>query len=377
MEEKDLLFRKRKDITAFSVIFLLGFLGGIFGSFVYLDYKGFRLESSGYTGFSNIKVEENSGVIDVAEKVSPAVVSITGVQERLDFFGNVREAKSSGTGFIVTKDGLIITNKHVVSDKTAKYSVFTNEGKEFTAEIKAIDPSNDLAFLKIDANNLPIIELGNSDDIKIGQRVVAIGNALGQYQNSVTTGVVSGVSRAIQAGDSSGSTTESLENVIQTDAAINPGNSGGPLVNLAGQAIGINTAIDQSGEAIGFAIPINVAKTALESVLTRGRIVRPMLGIRYVPITKDFANRNDLPVAQGAYVYAGRGQQAVVAGSPAALVGIREGDIITKLGKDEINSTHSLAGLLSKYRVGDKLEITYLREGKERKVEVLLQESNQ
>lgn len=375
-ETKENIIKKRRDFTVYSLIFLLGFLGGIFGSFVYLDYRGFKLESSGLTSFSNVKVEETSAVIEVAEKVSPGVVSITGVQERLDFFGNASQSKSSGTGFIVSKDGLIITNKHVISEQNAKYSVFTNDGKEYAAEIKALDPSNDLAFIKINATDLPVVELGSSDDIKVGQKVVAIGNALGQYQNSVTTGIISGVSRAIQAGDGSGTMTESLENVIQTDAAINPGNSGGPLVNIAGQVIGINTAIDQQGESIGFAIPINVAKSALESVLTRGKIVRPMLGVRYIPITKDFATRNGLSVNQGAYIYGG-GEEAIVPASPAALAGLKEGDVITKMGDKEINSQHSLAGLLSQYNVGDRVQITYYRDGKERKVDVVLQESRQ
>jgi serine protease Do len=366
-----------RSLIIFALLtFLIGVSGGLIGGYAYLDYKGYGIFSNAIGGsFSNLKVQENSAVIDVAKKDSPAVVSITGIQETLDFFGNVDQSKSSGTGFIVTKDGLIATNKHVVADKNAKYSVFTNDGKEYQAEVKAVDSLNDLAFVKINASNLPVMELGNSDDIQVGQRVVAIGNALGQYQNTVTAGVISAIGRAIEAGDSSSGSSESLENVIQTDAAINPGNSGGPLVNLTGQAIGMNTAIDQQGQAIGFALPINVVKSGLESVLLKGKIIRPMLGVRYIPITKEFATRNDLTVNEGAYIYGGRNVAAVAIGSPAAQAGLKEGDIITKLGADKINAQHSLSGLLSKYRAGDKVGLTYLRDGKEKSIQITLSES--
>ena len=369
----------RKNLSSNKAIFILlyflvGILGGVFGSFVYLDYKS---QSSGSILNKTIRqnVTENSAVIEAVKKVGPAVVSITGESKTVDFFGNTGNSKSSGTGFIIEKDGLIITNKHVVSGKNTSYSVFTNEGKEYKAEIKALDPSNDIAFLKINANNLPIAELGNSDNLQVGQSVVAIGNALGQYQNTVTTGVVSAIGRAIEAGDSSSGSSESLENVIQTDAAINPGNSGGPLVNLAGQVIGINTAIDQNGQSIGFAIPINTAKTDVESVISKGKIVRPMLGVRYIPITKEFAASNNLPVTEGAYIYGSRTELGIIPGSPADKGGLENGDIITKIGDNKINGNTSLSSIITKYKVGDKVKITYLRDGKQKTIEVTLTEA--
>ncbi len=221
---------------------------------------------------------------------------------------------------------------------------------------------------------MPVVELGDSDKLEVGQKVIAIGNALGQYQNSVTTGVVSGIGRIITASDFTGASNETLENVIQTDAAINPGNSGGPLVNIIGQVIGINTAVDLEGQLIGFAIPINMAKSAIKSVIEKGRVIRPMIGVRYIPITKDFAASNNLSVSEGAFVYGGKGELAVIPGSPAAKAGIKEEDIITKVGDDKIDQNNSLAVLVQKYEVGEKVELTILRDGKETIIEVTLAE---
>ncbi|MDD5693286.1 MAG: trypsin-like peptidase domain-containing protein [Patescibacteria group bacterium] len=357
------------------VYFLIGILGGVFGSFVYLDYKSQNGENV-LSRTIRQNVTESSAVIDAVKKVGPSVVSITGETKTVDFFGNAGSSKSSGTGFIIDKNGLIITNKHVVSNQNASYSVFTSEGKEYKAEIKAIDPSNDIAFLKINANNLPVAELGNSDSLQVGQSVVAIGNALGQYQNTVTAGVISAIGRAIEAGDSSSGSSESLENVIQTDAAINPGNSGGPLVNLAGQIIGINTAIDQNGQSIGFAIPINTAKTDVDSVISKGKIIRPMLGVRYIPITKEFAASNNLSVPEGAYIYGSRSELGVLPGSPAEKAGLKDGDIITKIGDNKISASQSLSSIIAKYKVGDKVKISYIRDGKQKTTEVTLTEAN-
>lgn len=354
--------------------FVMGILGGILGSNLYSGNLSGNLGMGG-GGSKTYKVNEQSAVIDVAKKVSPSVVSITSEGSTLSLFGSVQKTKSAGTGFIVDANGLIATNKHVVSDKNATYSVFTNDGKEYKAEVKALDPLNDIAFIKIDGKNLPVAELGNSDDLQVGQSVVAIGNALGQYQNTVTTGVVSGIGRAIEAGDSTGTSAESLENVIQTDAAINPGNSGGPLVNIAGQVIGINTAVDQQGQSIGFAIPVNMIKKQIDSVKGSGKIERPILGIRYVPITKEFAARNNLKVEKGVLVYGG-GDLAVLPDSSAAKAGIKDGDIILKMGNDELDQKHSITGLLQKYSPGDKVTLTILRDGKEEKVEVTLGKSD-
>lgn len=234
---------------------------------------------------------------------------------------------------------------------------------------------NDIAFLKIDGKNLPVAELGDSDSLKIGQTVITIGNALGQYQNTVTTGIISGVGRAIEAGDSAGGSAETLENIIQTDAAINPGNSGGPLVNIDGQVIGVNTAIDQGGQLIGFAIPINMVKKQIESVKDTGKISRPILGIRYIPITKEFASRNNLKTEKGALVYGGA-DLAVLPDSPASKAGIEDGDIILKMNDDEIDAKHSIMGLLQKYSPGDKVTLTILHNGKKIKVNVTLGNSD-
>lgn len=356
-------------LLIFIVLLTTGFLGGYFGSKYGQDID----TSLRNIGQKTVQVNEESQVIDVAKKVEPSVVSITGEQARMDFFGMVRKSQSSGTGFIATEDGLIVTNKHVVSSG-GTYSVFTSDGKEYKATVKAQDPYFDIAFLKIEAKGLKPVEFGDSDSIKVGQRVVAIGNALGQFQNTVTTGVISAIGRAIEAGDTTGE-SEVLENLIQTDAAINPGNSGGPLLNIAGQVIAINTAVASDAEGIGFAIPVNVARTALMSVIKTGKITRPMMGIRYVNITKEFAARNNLSVQSGALIYA-ENEAAVLPASPAARAGLKENDIITKINNDKIGEGRSLIGVISKYQPGEKVTVTYLRDGKERTAEVTLTSSN-
>lgn len=333
-------------------------------------------ETSATIKQEKIIVEESSAIIETVERVSPSVVSITTTRNVRDFLGNVFEQTGGGTGFIITNNGYILTNKHVVEDTRAEYTVITADGKNYVATVVDLDPVMDLAVVKIDATGLTAVKLGDSEDLQIGQWVVAIGNALAEFQNSVTVGVISAKDRQITAGGAGGA--ERLEGLLQTDAAINPGNSGGPLVNLAGQVIGITTAKVQSSEAqnIGFAIPINVAKTAINSVLETGRIVRPMLGIRYLPITKEIARLEELPVDHGALLIRGQqgGQVAVVADSPAAKAGLKEGDIITHLNGEEITETRSLARLLQQYTVGEEVKITYLRDGTSTDVTVTLEE---
>lgn len=374
MAEKKINLKNKNTLTAIIILnFFIGILGGVFGSYAYLDYKTGRGES--IVNNTKLTVQESSAAINAVKKTGPSVVSITGTSKTIDFFGNVGSSKSAGTGFIVTKDGLVLTNKHVVGDANATYSVFTSDGKQYDAKIKAIDPLNDLAFLKINANNLPVAELGDSNNLEIGQQVVAIGNALGQYQNTVTEGVISAIGRAIQAGDSGSGSVESLENMIQTDAAINSGNSGGPLINLAGQVIGINTAVDQQGQSIGFAIPINVAKSAISSVTSVGKVIRPMIGVSYIPITKEFAVSNNLPVNEGAYIYGSKNQVAVVPNGPADKAGLKEGDIISKINNDKISADKSLSNIISQFKVGDKVKITYLRDGKVKTANITLAET--
>ncbi len=320
-----------------------------------------------------IIVDEDSAIIDAAEKISPAVVSIVATSRIQDFFGQTYTQEAGGTGFVITSDGMIMTNRHVVSDKDGKYTVLTYDGKSYDAKIVSLDPVFDLAVISIKADNLPVVSFGDSSKLEVGQRVIAIGNALGEYQNSVTSGVVSALNRTIVAGG--GSQLERLENVIQTDAAINSGNSGGPLVNLEGQVVGVNTAMDLGGQLISFAIPSNVAKEAMDSVLKHGKIVRPYLGVRYVEITKKIAEVNNLPVNQGALVYsASRELMAIIPDSPAAKAGLQVNDIITKVNNDEIDQKHSLLSLLQKYDPGTEVTLTIIRDRNEIKVKVKLGE---
>jgi len=366
-----------RKITVRSLVgyILTAFIAALLGGTIVGFFERNVTPLGGNDSVNEITVTENSAVIDVVDKVTPSVVSITAEQSTLNFFGEIQKSESSGTGFIVTADGLIMTNKHVVEASNAKYAVFTNDGKEYDAEVIATDPFFDIAFIKIDAKNLPVAKLGDSNDLKIGQRVVAIGNALGQFQNTVTTGVVSAIGRAIEAGSSFSGGTTTLENMIQTDAAINPGNSGGPLVNLDGQVIGINTAVASGAEGIGFVTPINIAKTAFKSVQEKGKIVRPMLGVRYINITKEFAVRNNLPVNYGALIYSYDSDLAVLPGTPAAKAGLTEGDIITKIADYELTQGQSLISVLSNFAPGDEVTLTYLRDGKEKTATIVLAES--
>jgi serine protease Do len=350
--------------------------------------------------------EEESATIDAVKSVSPSVVSIiiskdiSKIQNNSinfpfgDFFNfgfpdsgsttkpdtNSNQAPQTqeiggGTGFIISEEGLILTNKHVVSDTEADYTVITSNGTKYPAKVLATDTVNDIGIVKIEAKGLKPVELGDSDKLQIGQTVIAIGNTLSEYRNTVTKGVVSGLSRRVMAGNSDGF-SETIEEAIQTDAAINPGNSGGPLINLAGQVIGVNTAVSQEGQLIGFAIPINIVKQAIESVKTVGRIVRPFLGIRYVLITKDIADANNLKVDYGALVLRGTNQTdlAVIPGSPADKAGIVENDIVLEINSQKIDQDHSLANLVAKFKPGDEIELKILHKGEEKTVKVKLEE---
>jgi len=317
-------------------------------------------------------VNEESVVIDVVEKVSPSVVTV-GVKKTIiksfdifdpfGLFGNLQPEKEKveqniGTGFIISSDGLIVTNKHVVNDRQAKYKIITRDDKEYQVEKIYRDPANDLAILKINPKRkLKPIELGDSSKLKVGQFVIAIGTALGEFRNTVTTGVISGLGRGITAGDPFSGYVERLDNVIQTDAAINPGNSGGPLLNSAGQVIGVNVAVSQQGQNIGFAIPINVVKEAIANFNQTGRFSRPFLGVRYRMISRDLALLNEVP--QGAYIV------EVVEGSAADKAGLERGDIITKIDGDPVREKDGgLAKIISQKKVGQKIQIEIWRDGK-------------
>lgn len=286
--------------------------------------------------------------------------------------GTQKQDVSSGTGFIVSSDGLILTNKHVVSDTEAEFTVLMNDGRKKPAKVLARDTAQDLAILKIDGDRFTPVRLGDSGRLKIGQTVIAIGNALGQFRNTVSVGVISGLERSVTAGR--GGETESLQELIQTDAAINPGNSGGPLLNIYGEVIGINTAMAQGAENIGFTIPINSAKRDVASVQAHGKILYPFLGVRYGMVTKDTADKEKLGRDYGALVIRGDTEPAVVAGGPADKSGIREGDIILTINGDRIDQEHPLSSLIQKYQVGEEITLTIFRDGKESDVKVKLEE---
>ena len=320
-------------------------------------------------------VTEESMVIDVVEKVSPSVVTVGATKNRVirDFFEfdpfdpfsifrtPQREEKveqNIGTGFVIAKEGLIVTNKHVVADREADYKVLTKDDQDYQVTKIYRDPVNDLAILKIDppVDGLTPIEFGDSSKLKVGQFVIAIGTALGEFKNTVTTGVISGLGRGITAGSPFEGYVEQLDNVIQTDAAISPGNSGGPLLNSAGQVIGINVAVSAAGENIGFAIPINVVNESLTNFNKTGKFSRPYLGVRYRIIGRDLALLNEVP--QGAYLV------EIVAGSPAEEAGLQEGDIIMKIDDQSIQEKDGgLADIINKKKVGDKLSLEVWRDG--------------
>lgn len=286
--------------------------------------------------------------------------------------GTKEKEIGGGSGFVVSSDGLIITNKHVVSDSGASYTAFTNDGKKYSAKVLAVDPFQDLAIVKIDAAGLPVLKLGDSDSIKLGQTVIAIGNALGEFRNTVSVGIISGLSRKITA--SGGGIRETLEGIIQTDAAINPGNSGGPLLNLKGEAIGINVAIVSGAQNISFAIPVNKAKRDIESVKGTGKILIPFLGVRYYLITPEVKEREKLSVDYGVIVRGGEDGAAVIPDSPAAKAGVMPEDIILEFNSERVDENHALGSLIQKYQVGDTIQLKILRNGKEILVNLTLAE---
>ncbi len=267
---------------------------------------------------------------------------------------------------IDAKEQLIVTNKHVVSDLQAQYKVITREDKVYDVKNIYRDPANDLAILKVENANFSALELGDSDHLKVGQRAIAIGTALGEFRHTVTVGVISGLGRGITAGSPLEGYVERLDNVIQTDAAINPGNSGGPLLNSAGQVIGVNVAVSAEGENIGFAIPINVVKESLNNFRTTGEFSRPFLGVRYQMISKQAAILNEVP--QGAYV------REVIENSPAQKAGLQEGDIVTHIDDQRlVDDDAGLAKIINQKKVGDSVELRIWREGKEMTLKVVLE----
>ena len=359
-------------ISIFIVIGVLALLGiGVGGGIALqkaLAPNSTPALSSGKDGNTSVTQQEST-IASVAEKVNPSVVSIVGTTQSQSYY-NTTTGEAAGAGIIVSTDGYIMTNNHVI-DGSTNISVVDSNGDKYTnVTVVGSDPLNDIAFLKINANKtFTAAELGNSSTVRIGQQVVAIGNALGQYSNTVTSGIISGTGRPVTAGSEGSNNTENLTDLIQTDASINPGNSGGPLLNMSGQVIGINTAIAQDANGIGFAIPINSTKGVLAGVLANGKVSRAYLGVNYVTVTPDVAQQYKLPVNQGAYIYASSGNP-VASGSPAAAAGLQSGDIITKVNDTTIGEAGSLSTLIGEYRPGDKATLTYLRGGQTHTVDV-------
>ena len=312
-------------------------------------------------------------VADVVDKVGESVVSIVTSVTATSYFGQSYTSQAAGTGIIVTADGYILTNKHVI-DGAKSITVVLDDGTTYeNVEVAAVDPLNDVAFLKIkDVSDLKAATLGDSKTITVGQQVIAIGNALGQYQNSVTSGIVSGTGRSLTATDATGTMSERLSDMIQTDAAINSGNSGGPLVNAAGQVVGINTATSQAAENMGFAIPISSVKGMLKQLTETGEAKRAYIGVYSEEITPEVAKKYNLPVTEGVYLYSASSYSAIISGSPADKAGLKNKDIVTAVNGVKLGASGSLSSLIGEYKPGDTVQLTVIRDGKEIAVNVTL-----
>ncbi|MFH1459289.1 MAG: trypsin-like peptidase domain-containing protein [Candidatus Omnitrophota bacterium] len=392
------------------VFFAVGFVAGT----VSLSYLPERIKSflpviENNENVCTPQVSYEQAIISAVKSASPSVVSIIITknlpvyeQQWVNPFGDLgipgfeipqyvqkgtkKQEVGGGSGFIVSEDGLVLTNKHVVLDKKAEYTVFTNDGKKFSAKVLALDPVQDLAIVKIEsdpsnfsgqAEKFEAIKLGDSSKIQIGQSAVAIGNALGEFRNTVSVGIISGLGRTISASGKDGF-SEILEDIIQTDAAINAGNSGGPLLNLKGEVIGINTAMAQGAEAIGFAIPINMAKRDIKQVSRGEKIVYPFLGVRYVLINEQIKEENKLSVNYGAWVKKGsNGEPAVTKDSAAEKAGIKTKDIILEFNNEKITPDNSMVKIIAKYSPEDKISLKVLRGEEEIFLEAVLGERSE
>ena len=392
----------KKPVVAMILISLIsGFIGGFIGR-TYINpsnqsgtFLGIKLASNN-VGENIVKTPKT--IPEVVKEVSPAVVSVIVSQyvpileqEYYNPFGDnspfnievprmVEKGKElkevgGGSGFIISNDGLIVTNKHVVSETDAQYTVLMNDGNKYPATVLSRDPIQDVAVLKINATNLPTVTLGDSDSLEIGQTVIAIGNALGEFRNTVSAGIVSGLMRSVTAGGGGGF-SEQLEELIQTDAAINPGNSGGPLLNLYGEVIGIDTAMAQDAQSIGFAIPVNKIKKDVSDVETKGKIVYPFLGVRYIAIDQAIKESNNLSVDYGALIQkgSGSGEPAIMPGSPAEKAGLQENDIILEVNNQKIDEKNTLSNLLLQYSPSQEITLKILRKDKEQIIKVTLEE---
>ncbi len=401
--------------SRFPIVFVIaalsGLIGGLFSSFALRLYEqekskmfqGAEKQDDSAAPISTAMIGEDAIITSLVEKNAAGVVSIVitrdvpkvrsfynspfgggfpfffdpfggGAQGDGDDTATEKRQIGSGSGFFISADGLIVTNKHVVSDEQAEYTVIISGGQEYPAKVLARDPNNDIAVIKIDGMDFSAATLGDSDQIKVGQTVLAIGNPLGEFANSVSRGIVSGLKRNVSAGSGFGD-SERLTDIIQTDAAINPGNSGGPLFALDGTVIGVNVAMASGAENIGFALPINSVKRVIEQVRTTGKISTPYIGVRYVMLGESIQKENDLPYAYGALIL--RGQRitdfAVIPGSPADKAGLVENDIILEINREKIDGNH-LGSIIGKYDVGDEITLKVWHKGEEKEVKVKLEE---
>jgi serine protease Do len=368
-----------------------GLVGGYIGTRLTLN-NGDLSQTIGDITNSVEVINEESAVIDVAENSKDSVVSIVITKDvplyensydPYDFFNLRREQVGSeerqvgaGTGFIISEDVLVITNRHVVEDEDASYTVIFSDGTKKEATVLSKDTVLDIAFVKLEGNGYKALNLGSSESLKVGQSVIAIGNALGEFSNTVSTGIISGLQRNIVATDSRGLSAEELNGVIQTDASINQGNSGGPLLDIKGNVIGVNVAVaGGTAENIGFAIPVDLVKDLVQRLNTDGTIERPVLGVRYLLIDEEIKEQNSLTVDYGALIVRGDTQAdlAVIPGSPADKAGLRENDIILEIDGERITTENTLQFVIQNYKINDTVTLKVLRQGSEVNVSVKLE----
>ncbi|MDD5040918.1 MAG: trypsin-like peptidase domain-containing protein [Candidatus Peribacteraceae bacterium] len=395
--------KQRLSLLPVTIAFLLG---GIFVALIFVGVgsraePASRMSGSGTLAPLPVIASQDQLVIETVKRAEPAVVSViitkdlpklTQVYENVvpedPFFrgfsfqiprmqqqGTEKREVGGGTAFFVSSDGLLMTNKHVADDEKAEYTILLNDGKKIPAKVVARDPVNDIALLKVEGSDFTALPITATDDASLGQTVIAIGNALGEFRNTVSVGVISGLQRSITAGNPGGD-SERLDQIIQTDAAINSGNSGGPLLSAKGEVIGMNTAVSSVGQNIGFALPARELRRVLSSYQKNGRIVRPYIGVRYMPITPELQEKNKLPVDYGVLVVRGEtaADLAVMPDSPADRAGLQENDIILDADGQKLIAGVSLQQIIINKSVGDTLRLKVLSKGKEKTVTVTLEE---
>ncbi|MCC7522239.1 trypsin-like peptidase domain-containing protein [Candidatus Uhrbacteria bacterium] len=375
-----------------GIVVLVSFLSGAISGGIAGSVAPFALRVTSVPEQQGIRLAEldsEESIVRAVERVSPSVVSVLIAKKSVDRTSDIDDPfqgeefvpfnedgfrVGGGSGFFISDDGLIVTNRHVIADKEAEYSVMAHDGQILPAKVIAVDTVLDLGILKVEGSGFPALKLGDSDKLKTGQTVIAIGYALAEFENSVTKGIISGLNRRLIAGDFNDA--EILEEAIQTDAAINPGNSGGPLLNLSGEVIGINTAVTDGAQSLGFALPSNAVARAVESVRKHGRIVRPWIGVRYVMLDEEFAKANDVKETQGALILRGseEGEEAVIKDSPADKAGLQENDVILALNGLPVDEKHPLGTRLGRFAPGESIRLRIRRGEEVFEIELILEE---